>query len=76
MGYEEGQPTVFDRNLNGWVRVPDDVKLPDNQQDRDMVVRMLFVKFQMSQAHPMVELMGRIVSFNIINLDSRHMLVL
>ena len=23
MGYEEGKPAVFDRNINGWVRVPD-----------------------------------------------------
>ena len=22
MGYEEGKPAVFDRNINGWVRVP------------------------------------------------------
>ena len=57
MGYEEGQPAVFDRNINGWVRVPADLKLPDNQQDRDMIARELLVKFQMSPGHPMVELM-------------------
>ena len=57
MGYEEGQPAVFDRNINGWVRVPADLKLPDNQQDRDMIARELLVKFQMSESHPMVELM-------------------
>ncbi len=26
---------VFDRNNNGWVTVPEDMDLPDNQQDRD-----------------------------------------
>lgn len=57
MGYEEGQPAVFDRNINGWVRVPEDLKLPDNQQDRDMIARELLVKFQMSASHPMVDLM-------------------
>ena len=34
MGYEEGVPAVFDRNINGWVKIPDDMALPDNQQDR------------------------------------------
>ena len=57
MGYEEGKPAVFDRNINGWVRVPENMKLPDNQQDRDMIARELLVKFQMSGSHPMVELM-------------------
>ncbi len=57
MGYEEGQPAVFDRNINGWVRVPKNLKLPDNQQDRDMIARELLVKFQMSGSHPLVELM-------------------
>ncbi len=56
MGYEEGMPAVFDRNINGWVRIPDTVKLPDNQQDRDMMARELLVKFQMSPNHPMVQL--------------------
>ena len=57
MGYEEGKPAVFDRNINGWVRVPADIELPDNQQDRDMIARELLIKFQMSPSHPMVELM-------------------
>ena len=57
MGYEEGKPAVFDRNINGWVTIPEDMDLPDNQQDRDMIARELLVKFQMSQAHPMVDLM-------------------
>jgi hypothetical protein len=57
MGYEENQPAVFDRNINGWVSVPDDMVLPDNQQDRDMIARELLLKFQMSDKHPMVELM-------------------
>jgi len=54
MGYEEDRPAVFDRNINGWVTVPEDMDLPDNQQDRDMIARELLVKFQMSQRHPMV----------------------
>ena len=56
MGYEEGRPAVFDRNINGWVTVPEDMKLPDNQQDRDMIARELLIKFQMSERHPMVDL--------------------
>ena len=56
MGYEEGHAAVFDRNINGWVRVPDDIELPDNQQDRDMIARELLIKFQMSERHPLVEL--------------------
>ncbi len=56
MGYEEGRPAVFDRNINGWVTIPSDIELPDNQQDRDMIARELLVKFQMSASHPMVDL--------------------
>ena len=56
LGYEEGQPAVFDRNVNGWVRVPDSIKLPNNQQERDMIARELLVKFQMSDSHPLVTL--------------------
>jgi hypothetical protein len=56
MGYEEGEPAVFDRNCNGWVRTPKQLKLPADQQDRDMVARELLVKFQMSPDHPMVQL--------------------
>jgi len=56
MGYEEGEPAIFDRNCNGWVRIPKNVKLPGSQQDRDMMARELLIKFQMSQRHPMVEL--------------------
>ena len=56
MGYEEGRPAVFDRNINGWVSVPESIALPDNQQDRDMIARELLIKFQMSPNHPMVEL--------------------
>jgi hypothetical protein len=32
------------------------MKLPDNQQDRDMIARELLIKFQMSGRHPMVQL--------------------
>jgi hypothetical protein len=56
LGYEEGRAAVFDRNVNGWVTVPEGVKLPDNQQDRDMLARELLIKFQMSPRHPMVDL--------------------
>ena len=56
MGYEEGRAAVFDRNVNGWVTVPAGMKLPDNQQDRDMIARELLIKFQMSRRHPMVDL--------------------
>ena len=53
MGYEEGSPAVFDRNINGWVRVPASIKLADNQQDRDMQAREFLLKFQMSDRHPL-----------------------
>ena len=56
MGYEEGQPAVFDRNINGWVKIPKDMELPDNQQDRDMLAREILLKFQMSPSHPLVDL--------------------
>ena len=56
MGYEEGKAAVFDRNVNGWVAIPEDYDLPDNQQDRDMIARELLIKFQMSPNHPMVML--------------------
>ena len=56
LGYEEGRPAVFDRNINGWVSVPEDLELPDNQQERDMIARELLIKFQMSPNHPMIDL--------------------
>ena len=56
LGYEEGRPAVFDRNINGWVTVPDGMHLPDNQQDRDMIARELLIRFQMSQRHPLLQL--------------------
>lgn len=56
LGYEEGKAAVFDRNINGWVQVPDSLELPGNQQDRDMIARELLVKFQMSRRHPLVQL--------------------
>ena len=56
MGYEGDQAAVFDRNINGWVTIPDTISLPDNQQDRDMIARELLIKFQMSDHHPMVQL--------------------
>lgn len=63
MGYEEGRPAVFDRNVNGWVQVPPDLKLPDNQQDRDMIARELLIKFQMSKNHPLVDLRNAYAKF-------------
>jgi len=63
MGYEEGNAAVFDRNINGWVRVPENIKLPDNQQDRDMIARELLVKFQMSDRHPLVNLRKAYMKF-------------
>ena len=56
MGYEDGRPAVFDRNINGWVTVPQDMTLPGNQQDRDMIARELLIRFQMSPNHPLVAL--------------------
>ena len=56
MGYEEGRPAVFDRNINGWVTVHEDMTLPDNQQDRDMIARELLIRFQMSPTPPLVAL--------------------
>src|SRR6185312_1874695 len=56
LGYEEGRAAVFDRNINGWVTVPKGMKLPDNQQDRDMIARELLIKFQMSPRHPLIDL--------------------
>ena len=56
MGYEEGRPAVFDRNINAWVTIPESMALPANQQDLDMLARELLVKFQMSRKHPLVEL--------------------
>jgi len=56
MGYEDGQPAIFDRNINGWVRIPREMKLPDNQQERDMLARELLVRFQTSRKHPLWEL--------------------
>jgi hypothetical protein len=63
MGYEEGNPAVFDRNINGWVTIPTNIALPDNQQDRDMIARELLVKFQMAKGHPMVDLRNAYAKF-------------
>ena len=49
-------PPCSTATSNGWVRVPDDIDLPDNQQDRDMIARELLIKFQMSERHPLVQL--------------------
>jgi hypothetical protein len=56
LGYEAGEPAIFDRNINGWVRLPKKMNLPDNQQDRDMLARELLVRFQTSAKHPLWEL--------------------
>jgi len=64
MGYEEGRPAVFDRNINGWVTIPENIDLPDNQQERDMIARELLVKFQMAKDHPMVDLRNAYEKFS------------
>ena len=56
MAYQNGKPAVFDRNFYGWVTTPPKMKLPTNQQDRDMIARELLIKFQMSPNHPLVVL--------------------
>ncbi len=63
LGYEEGRPAVFDRNINGWVTVPAEMKLPDNQQDRDMLARELLVRFQMSKRNPLADLKNAYLKF-------------
>ena len=63
MGYEEGRPAVFCRNANCWVTIPKSIKLPENQQDRDMIARELLVKFQMSPKHPLVDLKKAYLKF-------------
>ena len=64
MGYENGKPAVFDRNINGWVTTPPKLKLPKDQQDRDMIARELLIKFQMSSNHPLVVLKKAYKKFN------------
>ena len=39
------------------------IKLPNNQQDRDMIARELLVKFQMSPKHPLVDLKKAYLKF-------------
>ena len=56
MGFEGDTPAVFDRNANAWITLPKKIKLPKNQQDRDMLARELLIKFQMSANHPLVAL--------------------
>ena len=56
MGYEESRPAVFDRNVNGWILLPENAELPETQDDRDMLARELLIRFQMSKQHPTVEL--------------------
>ena len=63
LGYEAGQPAVFDRNINSWVQIPNTIELPDNQQDRDMIARELLIKFQMSDRHPLVTLRKAYMKF-------------
>ena len=41
----------------GWITVPAKMKLPEGQQERDMLARELLIKkFQMSSSHPLVAL--------------------
>ena len=48
--------------------IPSSIKLPDNQQDRDMIARELLVKFQMSPKHPLVDLKKAYLKFQLHNL--------
>ena len=43
MGFEGDTPAVFDRNANAWITLPKKIKLPKNQQDRDMLARELLI---------------------------------
>ncbi len=63
MGFEEGRPAVFDRNINGWVSIPEDMELPEDPQRRDMIARELLIKFQMSERHPLVQLRQAYMKF-------------
>ena len=63
MGYVEVRPPVFDINANGLVKIKKKIKLPNNQQDRDMIARELLVKFQMSPNHPLVDLKKAYLKF-------------
>tara|TARA_B100000749_G_scaffold126610_1_gene97244 strand:- start:1732 stop:1971 length:240 start_codon:yes stop_codon:yes gene_type:complete len=56
MGFEDGHAAVFDRNINGWIRVPDAIKVPENEQERHMLAREMLVKFQMSNRNPLIAL--------------------
>ena len=56
MGFEEGHAAVFDRNINGWIRVPDAIKVPEDEQDQHMLAREMLVKFQMSNRNPLIAL--------------------
>ena len=56
MGYEEGRPRCSTATSTAGSTVPPAIKLPDNQQDRDMIARELLIKFQMSRKHPLVDL--------------------
>ena len=56
MGFEDGHAAVFDRNINGWIRVPDAIKVPEDEQDQHMLAREMLVKFQMSNRNPLIAL--------------------
>jgi hypothetical protein len=56
LGYEGDLPAVFDRNINGWLRLPAEMEIPEDQQNRDMLARELLVKHQMSPNHPLIAL--------------------
>ena len=45
------------------LQFPKSIKLPNNQQDRDMIARELLVKFQMSKKHPLVDLKKAYLKF-------------
>ena len=63
MGYEEDRPAVFAEMQMVGLLFQVQLKLPNNQQDRDMIARELLVKFQMSPKHPLVDLKKAYLKF-------------
>ena len=49
------QPDARTTGSRVW-KVPPEIRLPDNQQDRDMIARELLIKCQMSERHPLMDL--------------------
>ena len=56
-------PLFFAEMLMAGLLFQKKIKLPNNQQDRDMIARELLVKFQMSPNHPLVDLKKAYIKF-------------